>query len=150
MAEFSARMIDSIYNEGGGTPIKFDPQKLKYNSNGIPILSVLEIEDIANELLQKYCPDVLGRPSMTPVVEIIRHLGQRTGLLFTMEDLGCNAPYSRRDYEATVSQLAQVFHVSKKSVRVRTRTLRLIEGEDRSENKTCRINPFTVLNPLQN
>src|SRR5208283_3978426 len=43
-----------------------------------------------------------------------------------------NASYSRRDYEATVSQLAQVFHVSKESVCVRTRTLRLIEGGDRS------------------
>jgi Zn-dependent peptidase ImmA (M78 family) len=61
-----------------------------------------------------------------------------------------NAPYSRRDYETTVSQLAQIFHVSKKSVRVRIKTLRLIEGEDRSENKTYRINPFTVLTSLQN
>jgi Zn-dependent peptidase ImmA (M78 family) len=59
-------------------------------------------------------------------------------------------PYSRRDYEATVSRLAQVFHVSKKSVCVRTRTLRLIEGEDSAENKTYRINPFTVLTSLKN
>jgi Zn-dependent peptidase ImmA (M78 family) len=267
-------MIDSIYNEGGGTPIEFDPKKLKYNSDGIPVLSAREIEAVANELLQKYCPDVLHKPSMTPVAEIIKRLGERTGLLFAIEDLGhkgtakvlgkasfhkktlyldtsldnelkaafrftaaheighwvlhrynyknwkfqphnetsgglqdddstlcrlenrtqsdwlefqanvfaaslvtpremfivalkqiqktigidknigriylSNAQYSRRDYETTVSQLAQVFHVSKKSVRVRTRTLRLIEGEDRNENKTCRINPFTVLTSLQN
>lgn len=267
-------MIDSLYNEGGGTPIEFNPQKLKYNLHGIPILSAREIETIANELLHKYCPDVLRKPSMTPVVEIIRRLGERTGLLFAMEDLGykgtakvlgkvsfhkktlyldvsledervaafrftaaheighwilhrynymnwkfqshnetsgglrdddstlcrleqrtqsdwlefqanvfaaslvtpremfivalkqiqktigidknigriylSNTPYSRRDYEITVSQLAQVFYVSKRSVRVRTRTLRLIEGEDREEIKTYRINPFTVLPLLQN
>jgi Zn-dependent peptidase ImmA (M78 family) len=60
-----------------------------------------------------------------------------------------NAAYSRRDYEAVVSQLAQVFHVSKKSVRIRTRTLQLIEGEDTNENITYRINPFTVLTSTQ-
>ena len=55
-----------------------------------------------------------------------------------------NVASSRRDYEMTVSQLSQTFHVSKKSVRVRIRTLRLIEGED----KTFRINPLTVLASL--
>jgi hypothetical protein len=81
-------MIDSINNEGGGAPIEFDPRKIKYNSDGIPVLSVREIETVAHELLQKYCPDVLCKPSMTPVVEIIHRLGERTGLLFEMKDLG--------------------------------------------------------------
>jgi Zn-dependent peptidase ImmA (M78 family) len=261
-------MINNIYNDGGGTPIKFDPQKLKYSSNGIPILSAREIEAIASELLQKYCPDVLCKPSMTPIAEIIRHLGERTGLLFSMEDLGfqgtakilgkvnfhrktlyldisldnereaafrftaaheighwilhrynyknwkleiddslqdddgtlcrlekrtqsdwlefqanvfaaslvtpremfivalkqiqqkmginknvgriylSNAPSSRRDYETTVSKISRVFHVSKKSVRVRMKTLHLIEGEDKTD-ETFRVNPMAVLMSLR-
>ena len=261
-------MIDSINNEGGGTPIKFDPQKLKYNPNGIPILSVREIETIADELLQKYCPGVLRKSSMTPVVEIIRHLGERTGLAFVMDDLSfqgtakilgkvnfrrkvlyldvslenelkaafrftaaheighwvlhrynyknwklemdgslqdddrtlcrlenrtqsdwlefqanvfaaslvtpremfivalkqiqqkmginknvgriflSNAPSSRRDYETIVSEISQIFHVSRGSVRVRMKTLHLIEGEDKAD-KTIRVNPMTVLTSLR-
>lgn len=261
-------MIDSIHTEGGGTPIKFDPQKLKYNSNGVPVLSAREIEDIANELLQRYCPEVLCRPCMTPVAEIIGHLGERTGLLFTMQDLGfqrkakilgkvnfrkktlyldnslkserevafrftaaheighwvlhrynyknwkleiddslqdddrtlcrlenrtqsdwlefqanvfaaslvtpremfvvalrqiqqkiginknigrvflSNAPSSRRDYETTVSEISRIFHVSKGSVRVRMKTLHLIEGEDKTD-KTFRVNPMAVLTSLR-
>jgi hypothetical protein len=81
-------VIDSIYNEGGSAPIGFDPGKIKYNSDGIPVLSAREIETVAYELLQKYCPDVLCKPSMTPVIEIIDQLGKRTGLLFAIEDLG--------------------------------------------------------------
>jgi Zn-dependent peptidase ImmA (M78 family) len=262
-------MINNICNEGGGAPIEFDPQKLKYSLAGIPILSAREIETIANELLHKYCPDVFQKPSMTPVVEIIRRLKERTGLLFVMEDLGykgtakilgkvsfhkktlyldvsledereaafrftaaheighwvlhrynyknwkfqshnetsgglrddegtlcrleqrtqsdwlefqanvfaaslvtphemfivalkqiqqtiginknvgrvflSSTPSSRRDYEMTVYQLSQVFHVSRKSVRVRMKTLQLIEGED----KTIRVNPLTVLTSLE-
>jgi Zn-dependent peptidase ImmA (M78 family) len=267
-------MIDSVDNEGGSAPIEFDPRKIKYNSDGVPVLSAREIETVASELLQRYCPSVLCKPSMTPVVEIIQRLGDRTGLLFVIEDLGykgmakvlgkvsfrkktmyldtslnreraaafrftaaheighwvlhrynyknwqfqsanetgdglqddestlcrlgnrtqsdwlerqanifaaslimpremfvvalkqiqksigieknigriylSNTSYSRRDYTATVNQLADIFHVSKQSVRIRTRTLRLIEGEDGSEDKTNRINPFTVLRSLQN
>jgi Zn-dependent peptidase ImmA (M78 family) len=265
-------MIDSVYNEGGSAPTEFDPRKIKYNSDGVPVWSAREIEAVANELLQKYCPDVLRKPSMTPVIEIIQQLGKRTGLLFAMEDLGfkgtakvlgkvnfdkktlyldvsleseiapafrftaaheighwvlhrynyknwsfqsqnetngdlqdddgtlCRledrtqsdwlefqanvfaaslvmpremfvvalkktqmaiginknigriylspAPYSRRDYETIVNQLAQVFHVSKKSVRVRAKTLQLVEGEDRDDGKISQINPFTILTAL--
>ncbi len=250
--------------------VAFDPQKIKYNVAGVPVFSAWEIETVAYELLQKYCPNVLIKPAMTPVLDIIYRLGERTGLRFIWMDLGhkgtakvlgkvsfckkalyldcsldhsrksafrftaaheighwvlhrynyknwkfeandtlqdddstlcrleqrtqsdwleyqanvfaaslvmpretfivalkqiqynigihnnigriylSNAPYSRRDYEATVSQLAQVFHVSKKSVCVRTRTLRLIEGEDSGQSKTYRINPFTVLTSLKN
>jgi len=81
-------MINSSDNAGGRMPIEFDPKKIKYNSGGIPVLSAREIEGVASELLQKYCPGVLCKPSMTPVVEIIDRLGERTGLLFAMEDLG--------------------------------------------------------------
>jgi Zn-dependent peptidase ImmA (M78 family) len=265
-------MIDSIYNEGGGTLIEFDPKKLKYNSVGIPILSAREIEAVANELLQKYCPDVLHKPSMTPVAEIIKRLGERTGLLFAIEDLGhrgtakvlgkvsfhkktlyldtsldnelkaafrftaaheighwilhrynyknwkfqshnetsgglqdddstlcrlgnrtqsdwlefqanvfaaslvmpremfitalkriqceigicknfgriylSNVPSSHRDYDIIIARLSQVFQVSKKSVQVRTKTLRLVEV-DKSEEKTFSINPIKILVSLQ-
>jgi Zn-dependent peptidase ImmA (M78 family) len=263
-------MIDSINSNGGGTPIKFNPQRLKYSSNGIPILSVREIEVIADELLDKYCPKVLSKPSMTPVVEIIRHLGERTRLLFVMEDLGfqgtakilgkvnfrrktlyldislenelkaafrftaaheighwvlhrynyknwkleiddslqdddrtlcrlekrtqsdwlefqanvfaaalvtpremfivalkqiqqkmginknlgriflSNAPSSRRDYETIVAEISEIFHVSKGSVRVRIKTLQLIEGDSKNTDRSYRINPFTILNHLHN
>ena len=61
-----------------------------------------------------------------------------------------NTSYSCRDSAATGNQLADVFHVSKQLVRIRTRMLQLIEGEDRSEDKTRRVNPFTVLRSLQN
>jgi Zn-dependent peptidase ImmA (M78 family) len=261
-------MIDSIYNEGGGTPIEFDPKKLKYNSDGIPILSARKIEAVANELLQKYCPNVLHKPSMTPVIKIIKRLRGRTGLLFAIEDLGhkgtakvlgkvsfhkktlyldvslvserkaafrftaaheighwilhrynyknwklesddslqddertlcrlenrtqndwlefqanvfaaslvmpremfiaalkqiqceigicknfgriylSNAPSSHQDYDIIIARLSQVFQVSKKSVRVRIETLRLVEG-DKSEEKTFTINPIKILLSLQ-
>ena len=83
-------MIDSVHNEGGGFQIaKFDPNRLGYDQDGIPILSTTEIETVATELLTRYCPEVLSQPSMTPVAAIIERLGQRTGLSFTMADLGC-------------------------------------------------------------
>jgi Zn-dependent peptidase ImmA (M78 family) len=66
----------------------FDPKHLRYDEHGIPILRAPEIEAIADELLERYCPDVLMHPRETPVVEIIGKLRQRTGLLFKMEDLG--------------------------------------------------------------
>jgi len=59
-----------------------------------------------------------------------------------------NAPSSRRDYEITISEISQIFHVSKGSVRVRMKTLHLIEGEDKTD-KTIRVNPMTVLTSLR-
>ena len=82
--------------------MKFDPQKLQYTKQGTPILRGSEIEAIATELLQAYCPQVLRKPCFTPVAEIIERLGERTGLLFAMEDLG---------YKGTAKILGKVsFH----------------------------------------
>src|SRR5260370_28910943 len=64
------------------------PKNLKYAHNGVPILRALEIEDIATEVLQKHCPDVLKKPTMTPVLEIIQALGKTTGLSSAIADLG--------------------------------------------------------------
>jgi Zn-dependent peptidase ImmA (M78 family) len=261
-------MINSVYDDGGGMPIRFDPHKLKYNPQGIPILRAVEIEDIAYELLEHYCPNVLFRPSAAPVAEIIYRLKERTGLQFAMQDLGykgtakilgkisfhkktlyldvslenerkaafrftaaheighwilhrynyknwklesddslqddestlcrlenrtqrdwlefqanvfaaslvmprevfitalkqvqceigisknfgriylSSAPSSHRDYDEIIARLSQVFQVSKKSVGVRTKTLRLVEG-DKSEEKTFSINPIKILVSLQ-
>jgi hypothetical protein len=46
-------------NNFGLPPIEFDPGKIKYNSDGVPVLSAREIETVASELLQRYCPGVL-------------------------------------------------------------------------------------------
>lgn len=59
-----------------------------------------------------------------------------------------NAPSSHRDYEKTVNEISQVFHVSKKSVCVRMKTLHLIEGEDKKD-KTFRVNPMATLTSLR-
>jgi Zn-dependent peptidase ImmA (M78 family) len=266
-------MIDSINYEGGGArAIEFAPSKLQYNKHGVPVLSTKQIEEIAYELLQTHCPNVLHKPAATPVAEIILKLHERTGLLFAMENLGyagkakvlgkvcfnkktlyldtsleqerkaafrftaaheighwvlhrynykkwkfethlpivdglqdddstlcrldqrtqsdwlefqanvfaaslvmpremfvvalkqtqfhigvqknighiylSSAPSSHRDYGTIISQLSQIFQVSRASVRVRTKTLRLVEGEDKTESKSCRINPFTILASL--
>jgi len=266
-------MIDSINYEGGGRRnIEFAPSKLRYNKDGIPILSAKEIEVVAHELLQNHCPNVLRKPVATPVAEIIQKLHERTGLLFAMEDLGCvgtakvlgkvnfsrktlyldislekerkaafrftaaheighwvlhrynyknwkldsrhtivddlqdyegtlyrldqksnrewlefhanvfaaslimpremfvfalkqvqvaigirknigriylsNVPSSHRDYETAVNQLSQLFCVSKKSVKVRFKTLELIEGTNNIVDEIFQ-NPFTVLMSLQ-
>lgn len=66
----------------------FDPNQLRYDANGIPILGPSEIESVANELLGLYCPSVLKSPRYTPVVEIIDRLCHRTKLKFEMRDLG--------------------------------------------------------------
>lgn len=98
-------MINNVFNDGGNTPIKFNPQQMKYNSQGIPVLSAREIESIANEMLLLYCPHVFNQPTATPVVEIIEQLGKRTGLMFAMEDLG---------YKGTAKILGKVsFHLKK-------------------------------------
>jgi Zn-dependent peptidase ImmA (M78 family) len=82
--------------------MKFDPKKLRYSRHGTPILSVREIEAVADEILETHCADVLKKPGITPVVAIIDRLRERTGLLFAMEDLG---------YKGTAKILGKVsFH----------------------------------------
>ncbi len=82
--------------------MQFDPKKLRYSNQGTPILSAREIETVATELLETHCPQVLNKPSMTPVADIIDRLRERTGLLFAMEDLG---------YKGTAKILGKVsFH----------------------------------------
>ena len=51
-------------------------------------LKATEIEAVAYELLQKHCPDVLRKPSLTPVADIIKKLEERTGLKSSIENLG--------------------------------------------------------------
>jgi Zn-dependent peptidase ImmA (M78 family) len=67
---------------------RFDPRCLKYDSDWVPVLSKKQVEDVATELLENYCPQILKRPGMTPVMEIISKLKERTGLEFGYGDLG--------------------------------------------------------------
>ena len=84
-------MIDSVQIERSGPRvITFDPRKIKYDEDGIPVLTVRQIEAVAKELLGIYCQDVMEGPKMTRVVEIIQKLGERTKLSFEMQDLGWN------------------------------------------------------------
>jgi hypothetical protein len=66
--------------------------------------------------------------------QVQKELGivRNIGLVYLSE-----ADYSRRDYMATVEQIGQIFHVSKESVRIRFKTLRLIQHDE--------INRFTFL-----
>jgi Zn-dependent peptidase ImmA (M78 family) len=66
----------------------FTPDQLRYSSDGVPILSAQKVEDIATEVLQKHCPDVLRKPAMTPVIELIQAIGKTTGMKSAIEDLG--------------------------------------------------------------
>ncbi len=82
-------MIDSIYGEGGGAQSeRFFPERLKYDRNGIPVLSRREIEGIAVGFLQEHCPTVLESPKMTPVIEILDQLKVETGLSTRFVELG--------------------------------------------------------------
>jgi Zn-dependent peptidase ImmA (M78 family) len=66
----------------------FDPQKLKFDAHGVPYLKATEIEAIAYELLEKYCPQVLTTATLTPVLDIIEELKEKTKLQSAIEDLG--------------------------------------------------------------
>ncbi|MEI7730992.1 MAG: ImmA/IrrE family metallo-endopeptidase [Verrucomicrobiota bacterium] len=66
----------------------FSPNQLRYSEDGIPILKARQIEDIATEVLDKYCPKALRVPVQTPVLEIIQELGKTTGLQSSILDLG--------------------------------------------------------------
>jgi hypothetical protein len=66
----------------------FDPNKLTYGNEGVPILKATEIEQIATQVLEKHCPLVLQKPEITPVNEIIKRLGQTTKLESAIADLG--------------------------------------------------------------
>lgn len=66
----------------------FDPGKLKYTNDGVPVLKATEIEAVATEVLQKHCPAVLRAPKPTPVLSIIDSLRDTTELSLTAEDLG--------------------------------------------------------------
>src|SRR5258708_26095956 len=72
------------------TPRRFDPRRLKYDADWIPILSANQLENIATEVLEHYCPQVLkpNHPRKTPVLEILQGLTKRTGLKFAYGDLG--------------------------------------------------------------
>jgi hypothetical protein len=43
----------------------FDPKRLGYGGDGVPILKATEIEQIAIEVLEKHCQKVLRKPAMT-------------------------------------------------------------------------------------
>ncbi|HEV2694185.1 MAG TPA: ImmA/IrrE family metallo-endopeptidase [Verrucomicrobiae bacterium] len=58
--------------------------------------------------------------------------------------------YSRRDYEAIINQLSLIFRVSKKSAYIRTKTLKLTEGDDLVRNESDTRNPFTVFRSTLN
>lgn len=66
----------------------FNPKTISYNAHGVPYFKAIEIETIAYEVLEKYCPANLRRPGVTPVAEILQGLHQNTGLLLAWEDLG--------------------------------------------------------------
>jgi Zn-dependent peptidase ImmA (M78 family) len=66
----------------------FIPKHLSYSSEGVPILSAQEVEDVATEVLQKHCPDVLRKPAMAPVIDLIQAIGKTTAIKSTIEDLG--------------------------------------------------------------
>jgi len=70
----------------------FNPKSLRYNQHGVPYLRATEIESIAYEVLEKYCPQALKVPSIVPVAEIIVGLHENTGLLLRWEDLGSKGP----------------------------------------------------------
>lgn len=72
--------------------MSFNPRDLSYSIDGVPILRALQVEDIATEVLQKHCPNVLKKPAMTPVLEIIHALGKTTGLESAVADLGSKGP----------------------------------------------------------
>lgn len=81
---------------------KFDPARIRYDENGIPVFRIREIEAIAQELLDMHCPNILEKPGFTPVAHIIDRLHERTGLGFTMAELG---------YKGTAKILGKVsFH----------------------------------------
>jgi hypothetical protein len=78
-------------------------------------------------------------------VVALKQIQQKLGIIKNMGRIFLsNAPSSRRDYETTINEISRVFHVSKKSVRVRMKTLHLIEGEDKTDD-TFRVNPMTIL-----
>ncbi len=66
----------------------FDHKKLKFDAHGVPYLKAMEIEAIAYELLEKYCPQVLRTATLTPVLDIIEKLKEKTKLKSAIEDLG--------------------------------------------------------------
>jgi len=67
--------------------MNFEPKKLHYDNDGIPILNVNMIESISEELLEKHFPAILTSPSITPVIEVINKL-ERTGINYQKENLG--------------------------------------------------------------
>ena len=71
-------------------PRRFDPRRLRYDADWIPILSTTQLEGIATEVIEHYCPEVLkpNHPRKTPVLEILKGLTERTGLKFAYGDLG--------------------------------------------------------------
>ena len=68
--------------------MRFNPKQLSYSPEGVPILKTEQIEDVAQEFLEKYCPLALTKPWQIPVADIIRRLGETTGLRFVFADLG--------------------------------------------------------------
>jgi Zn-dependent peptidase ImmA (M78 family) len=68
--------------------MKFDPRKLRYGKEGTPVLSAIEIEQIANEVLETHCHGVLQKPQQTPVAEILEALKARTQLKVVFDELG--------------------------------------------------------------
>ncbi len=72
---------------------RFNPTQLKYDEDGVPILTAAEIEEIATAVLEKHCAVVLREPRLTPVIEIIEALGKSTQLRSIVTDLGTRGNY---------------------------------------------------------
>jgi Zn-dependent peptidase ImmA (M78 family) len=70
----------------------FSPKNLQYDKNGVPVLSHSQIEHVTVEMMQKYCPERVQFPGMTPVADILDKLKQRKGLKVVFDDLGSEGP----------------------------------------------------------
>lgn len=73
------------------SPISFNPARLNYSSEGCPILSRDQIEAVASEVLGKYAPNALTKPSKTPVLALLDGVATNTELKYAFAALPENS-----------------------------------------------------------
>ncbi len=65
-----------------------DSKTWHYDRHGVPLLTAKQVEEIAQDFLQTYCPTHLSNPGTLPVSTILQKVQARDGLRVSFPDLG--------------------------------------------------------------
>ncbi|MCF6176244.1 MAG: hypothetical protein L3J71_10810 [Victivallaceae bacterium] len=114
---------------------------VKYDKNGIPILSEEQIEEIALSILFKFDNELIEKCTMVPLGKMVKSLGDKHGLKIISKKLS----HGKLGYfdVKTVKEISENFQVSKQVARIRLQKFDFVkEGTAKTEDSVVNISNY--------